>query len=48
MPNYFMANMTLKGQRALGLARFDYEQQRGISEGERKMLTRANEILGFQ
>lgn len=48
MPDYFKANISLKGQRAIGLARFDYEQQRVISEGERKMLTRANEILGFQ
>lgn len=48
MPDYFLANLSLEGQRAIGLARFDSEQRRGISEGEKKMLARANEILGFQ
>ena len=48
MPDYFMGNISLEGQRAIGLARFDYKQRSGISEGERKMLVKANEILGFQ
>lgn len=48
MPDYIMANISPEGQRAIGLAQFDYEQQTGISEGEGKMLARANEILGFK
>lgn len=48
MPDYLMGNIFLEGQRAIGLARFDYKQRSGISEGERKMLVKANEILGFQ
>ena len=46
MPDYIIQNINIEAQRSLGLARFD-DDEKGVSIGERKMLTRANEILRF-
>ena len=46
VPDYFMDNTTVEAQRAMGLTQFD-AGARGVPSAERKMLKRANEILGF-
>ena len=45
-PDYVMQNIDERAQQAMGLARFRAERK-GVSEGQRNMLERANEILGF-
>lgn len=45
-PDFVMQNIDIEAQRAMGLARYDYNQK-GLLERERHMLQRANEILGF-
>lgn len=45
-PDYIIQNVDLDAQRAMGLTKFDSDAP-GIPAGERKMLRRANEILGF-
>ena len=45
-PDYVMDNISVEAQRAMGLAPFD-AAARGIPGGERRMLEKANEILGF-
>lgn len=44
--DYVMQNINVKAQQAMGLAKFP-SHRKGVSEGEHKMLERANEILGF-
>ena len=44
--DYVMQNITLDAQRAMGLAKYESDVP-GVLPGERKMLKRANEILGF-
>ncbi|KAL8832771.1 MAG: hypothetical protein Q9191_000041 [Dirinaria sp. TL-2023a] len=46
-PDFVMQNITPEAQRAMGLAKYETGDRPGISSGERKMLERANEILGF-
>ena len=45
-PGYVMGNIDVEAQQAMGLARHDMTAQR-IPTQERRMLERANEILGF-
>lgn len=45
-PDYVMQNIDLEAQQAMGLAKFP-ANGKGVSEGEHKMLKKANEILGF-
>ena len=45
-PDYIMSNIPLEAQRALGLAGYDSSAP-GVAATERKMLGRANGILGF-
>lgn len=42
-----MQNIDIEAQRAMGLARYD-ASQKGLLEGERQTLERANRILGFE
>lgn len=45
-PDYVMDNISIEAQRAMGLAKYDDSVQ-GLPATERKMLQRANGILGF-
>ena len=44
--DFLMRNIDLQAQRAMGLAPFESSGQ-GIVEKEREVMTRSNEILGF-
>lgn len=45
-PDFVMQNIEGESQQAMGLTKFDAER-RDLPAGERQMLQRANEILGF-
>lgn len=45
-PDFVMQTIDVEAQRAMGLTRYDAHVP-GISRGERKMLEKANQILGF-
>ncbi|KAL8634418.1 MAG: hypothetical protein Q9228_007987 [Teloschistes exilis] len=45
-PEYVMENISLEAQRAMGLVAFPVEAK-GVLQQERRVMTRANAILGF-
>ena len=45
-PDYILDHIPLEAQRGMGLAGYE-AQAEGVAAAERKMLGRANEILGF-
>jgi len=44
--DYVMRTTNSEAQRAMGLAKWNVTED-GISQGQKKMLEKANEILGF-
>ena len=44
--DYVMRTINSEAQRAMGLAKW-HVNERGLSTGQRRMLEKANEILGF-
>ena len=44
--DYVMRTISSDAQRAMGLAKWKVDEK-GISTGQKRMLERANEILGF-
>ena len=45
-PDFVLEHISAEAARGMGLARWDVEQK-GVISRERRMLERANEILGF-